>query len=130
MVLRAIVIWLVILVLAILNGAFRVGVLIPRSSEAAGHVVSTLMLCGLIAFVSWVTIAWLHPATWAHAAAVAMLWVVMTVLFEFGFGHFVAGKPWTDLLADYNILRGRVWILVLVTLATAPCLAARPRGLF
>lgn len=61
---------------------------------------------------------------------VAVLWVSMTVAFEFGFGHFVAGRPWAVLLADYNILQGRIWVLVPVTVASAPYLTARLRGLF
>jgi hypothetical protein len=54
---------------------------------------------------------------------------VLTVAFEFGFGHFIAHKPWSELRADYNVLRGRVWILVLITISAAPYIAARLRGL-
>jgi len=128
--LRALVVWLVFMVVAILNGAFREGVLSSRMGEATGHVVSTLLLCALIVVVSWVSIVWLNPATPDQAATVAALWVSMTVAFEFGFGHFVAGKSWTVLLAGYNILQGRIWVLVPVTVAAAPYLTARVRGLF
>ena len=38
----------------------------------------------------------------------------MTVAFEFGFGHFVAGHSWQRLLGDYNLLEGRVWLLFLL----------------
>jgi hypothetical protein len=44
----------------------------------------------------------------------------MTITFEFGFGHFVAGHSWAKLLADYNILQGRVWSLFLVWITVLP----------
>jgi glyoxylase-like metal-dependent hydrolase (beta-lactamase superfamily II) len=49
----------------------------------------------------------------------------LTVAFEFGFGHFIAGKSWDDLRADYDVFRGRLWVLVLLTTTVAPYLAAQ-----
>ena len=51
---------------------------------------------------------------------IGVLWPIMTVAFEFGFFHFVMGKPWEALLADYNVLRGRIWVLVLATVLLGP----------
>lgn len=130
MMLRALVVWLALLVVAILNGAFREEVLNPKMGEATGHVVSTLLLCALILVVSSILIVWLNPTTPDDAATIAVLWVCLTVAFEFGFGHFVAGMSWVELLADYNLLRGRVWLLVLISLVEAPYRTARFRGLF
>jgi hypothetical protein len=42
--LRTVEAWLLLLMAAIANGAFRVGVLIPRLGGYRAHVVSTLML--------------------------------------------------------------------------------------
>jgi len=44
----------------------------------------------------------------------------MTVCFEFFFGHYVAGHPWSRLFHDYNILDGRIWGLLLVWITVAP----------
>ncbi|HEX5719712.1 MAG TPA: hypothetical protein VF179_26390 [Thermoanaerobaculia bacterium] len=123
-------IWVTLLATAVLNGTFRVAVLVPRYGEGAGHVISTLLLCVLITLLSWAAIGWVHPATAAQAAAVGVLWLALTVVFEFGFGRFVAHKTWAELLADYNVLGGRIWVLVLLTTMAAPYLGARLRGLF
>ncbi len=56
----------------------------------------------------------------APSAVIGILWTVMTVCFEFGFFHFVAAVPWEKLLADYNILAGRLWLLVLLTTLFGP----------
>ena len=70
------------------------------------------------------------PASESQAAAIGAVWLALTLLFEFGYGHFAAGKSWAELLADYNVLRGRVWPLVLLMTAPAPLLAGRGRGLW
>jgi hypothetical protein len=46
----------------------------------------------------------------------------LTVGFEFLAGHYLFGNPWRRLLEDYNVVRGRVWMLVLLTTALAPLL--------
>ena len=130
MIVRAIVVWFILVVTAIANGSFRVSVLIPRIGERAGHVVSTILLCIEILLVSWLTIRWIMPETPARAALVGGIWLAMTLVFEFGFGHYVAHKSWSELLADYDVLRGRIWVLVLVTTFASPWIVGRVRGLW
>jgi hypothetical protein len=48
------------------------------------------------------------------------MWLALTLAFEFGFGHWVAKKPWRELLADYNVLKGRVWLAVLLVILVTP----------
>lgn len=115
------------LALAVANGAFRVAILNPRLGEAAGHVVSTLLLCAVIATLTWVTIDWIAPPGARAALAIGIAWTLLTVAFEFGFGHWVGRKPWPELLADYNVVRGRVWILVLIATTLSPWIAARAK---
>jgi hypothetical protein len=56
--------------------------------------------------------------------------VVLVLAFEFLAGHYLFGTPWSELLADYNVMRGRIWPLVLVTTFVAPYLAGRMRGMW
>ncbi|MDP2365724.1 MAG: hypothetical protein Q8M94_18395, partial [Ignavibacteria bacterium] len=51
---------------------------------------------------------------------VGIVWLFLTILFEFGFGHYVMGNSWQKLLHDYNLAEGRVWSLFLVWLVIAP----------
>jgi hypothetical protein len=48
------------------------------------------------------------------------LWLGLTLAFEFLVGHYAFGTSWNELLADYDILNGRLWLLVLVAALTAP----------
>jgi hypothetical protein len=53
-------------------------------------------------------------------SAIGAVWLALTVLFEFSFGHWVDGKSWSDLLGDYNLATGHVWPLLLAWLALGP----------
>ncbi len=120
---RVLVVWFVLLFVAIANGAVRVAWLIPRLGEYWGHVLSTVTLCAAILAVAWLTMDWLRPATSREAFLIGGMWLVLTVSFEFLGGHFLFGQPWERLTADYNVLAGRVWVLVLITTALAPVVA-------
>jgi hypothetical protein len=117
---RAVAVWCGILVLASLNGALRDLVLAPRWSDAPARALSTIVLCGLILLVTWLTIGWIHPTTRRQALGVGVLWTGLTLGFEFLAGHFLFHKPWAILLEDYDLRRGRIWILVLVMTLLAP----------
>jgi hypothetical protein len=79
--------------------------------------------------VTWSTIAWIRPRSLADAWRIGLLWLALTLAFELLAGHYVFDAPWSRLLADYNLLRGRIWILVLITTFAAPVIAARAHGL-
>lgn len=49
-----------------------------------------------------------------------LMWLVLTIIFEFSFGTFVIGYSLATLLYDYNIFAGRTWVLFLLTTAIAP----------
>ena len=80
--------------------------------------------------LAWFLVPWIGPTTPDQALAAGGGWLGLTLLFEFGFGHFVSHEPWAELLADYNIFRGRIWILVLATTFLSPWLVGTARGLF
>ena len=115
--------------LANLNGAVREVWLIPNLGPVAGRALSTLILCGLIFLVTWLTIGWIRPATTGDALRVGALWLVLTLAFEFLVGHYVFHKPWPVLLEDYDLSRGRIWVVVLIAVLLAPLWTARMRGL-
>lgn len=118
---RAFLAWLVILGPAILNGAFRQSVLIPRMGDRAA-IVSPLLLAALIVVATLVLLPWIRPGTSRDAWRVGVFWLGLTLAFEFLAGHYLFGDPWANLLAEYNVLRGRVWILVPLTSLLAPVL--------
>ena len=125
---RAGAVWFGIMLMAILNGAFRDVMLTPRLGDLGARAVSCLTLASVIVIVTWISLPWIRPISTADAWRIGSMWLTMTLIFEFGAGHYVFGTPWTALLADYKILAGRLWILVLIATLAAPAmvyLAAR-----
>jgi len=128
MIVRSLVVWLCLMAIAIGNGVAREALLVPRLGAAAAHVVSTLLLGLFILAVAYVAIPWLAPESLGRAVVIGSLWLVLTLAFEFGFGHWVAGKSWHELFQDYDLLEGRVWAFIPVVTALAPAFAAKVRG--
>jgi uncharacterized protein YneF (UPF0154 family) len=126
---RALLIWLVLLVLAVVNGAAREAWLVQRFGEPVGHAISSVALSALILLLSWLTIGWINPATAKDALLIGLVWLALTLAFEFIAGHYLFRKPWNELLADYDILAGRIWVSVLVTTTLAPLFTAYTRHL-
>jgi len=129
MILRAMALWLGLAVLAVLNGAARDAWMSPRWGDTVGRAVSTLILGALITLVTLLAVGWLGPSTPGDALRIGVLWLALTLGFEFLVGHFVLRRPWAALLADYDLRRGRIWVLVLLVTLLAPLVAAQLRGL-
>ena len=117
---RALAIWLLLLIFAVLNGAIREVLIRPRFGEQGGHIGSTAILCAAIILVACFSISWIGPKDRLEALVVGTVWVALTVAFEFVAGHYVFGNSWERLIADYNVFRGRIWILVLLMNLFAP----------
>ena len=123
MVLRAIAVWALLAVVAVANGAAREFLIAPGLGAQTGHVVSTIILCAAIVIVALLSIRWIGPRGRRGALWVGGTWLALTLVFEFLAGHYVLGNSWEKLFADYNLLRGRVWILVLIATLFAPAWA-------
>jgi len=123
MFIRAIVIWFLVLVFAIANGFVRERFFIPRFGEQTGHVLSTLLLSAAVLISILATARWVGFGTLSQALVIGLMWVILTLAFEFGAGHYLFATPWEKLLADYDVMSGRIWPLVLLTELVSPMLA-------
>lgn len=128
MVVRSVIVWFGLLALAIGNGAAREAFLTPRVGSGLGHGISTIALSIAILLVGWFAIPWIGPQSVQESWLIGVIWVTMTVAFEFLGGHFIFGRPWNLLLADYNILAGRIWVMVLIVSLVTPVVAFTRRG--
>lgn len=114
-------VWVIILFLNILGAAFRQGFLIPVLGEGAGRALETLLVVAMVWIVTFLFIrAAGRDASAADLLLVGVLWLALTLTFEFSFGHFVEGLSVQTMLADYNVLNGRLFILVVLSAFIAP----------
>ena len=125
MILRYVLAWLPMMFVGIINGVIREVSYGKMLSELQAHQVSTITGALLLGLYIWIIIRIWSPASLLQAVLIGVLWLGLTITFEFLFGHYIAGHSWSHLLKDYNLLAGRVWLLILVWITVAPLLFYR-----
>lgn len=125
---KAIAVWLVLLVVAMLNAALREKLLAPMIGPGAALPVSGLLLSIWIFVVAFAASP-LWPASQSKAHwVVGMLWFALTLTFELVLGRFIAGKPWMEVMQVFNILKGDLFMVALLATLITPWLSAKLRG--
>lgn len=110
--------WFPMLVLAILNGSAREWYK-QFMPESRARQLSTLSLLVLFTLYIWGVVEAFPPRSDREAVYIGLLWLLLTLAFEFGFGR-LRGNTWKQLFAEYDLLSGKLWILVPVWVAVAP----------
>jgi hypothetical protein len=117
---RWVVAWVGAPVLAIINGAARELAYKDQVGESTANQISVAPLIALLAIYFWVLQRRWPLATTRDALSVGAIWAGLSVLFEFGFGHYVEGDSWTDLFKTYDVTAGNLWILIPLWIAAGP----------
>lgn len=117
--------WLVMLLVSVANGAARDLTYGKALNELAAHQVSTAIGVFLLGGVIWL-FGYLVPlSSNSQAIALGLFWAGLTIAFEFLFFHYVGGHSWVELLANYNVFKGRMWVFIVLWIATAPYIFIR-----
>lgn len=112
--------WFAFPFVAILNGALREATYKKFVGDLPAHQISTvtgIIFFGIIFY--FIFRKWKIESV-NHAVIVGIVWLFLTILFEFGFGHYIMGNSWEKLFHDYNLAEGRVWSLILIWIFFAP----------
>jgi hypothetical protein len=117
--------WFVMLLISIANGAVRDFTYGNHLDELTAHQLSTLSSVFLLGIIIWGFVRLYRPSSAQKAVFIGLLWMGLTVAFEFLFFHYVGGHSWSELFGNYNIFKGRVWVVVLTWVAIAPYLFFR-----
>jgi len=120
--------WIPMAFLAVANGFVREKGYRELVGELRAHQISTLT--GVILFFAY---TWLLSLRWplasqGQALAIGACWCCFTIAFEIIFGRFVRRYSWRQIGADYNLLKGRLWGLLLVWLFVLPEIVYRIRS--
>ena len=120
MIVKYAVAWLLMPIIGIINGTIRQYAYSNALGELRAHQVSTVTGIFLFGLYIWaLTLTWKIRSS-AEAIAIGLIWLTLTIAFEFLFGHYVMKHPWSKLLHDYNLFEGRLWVLVLLWVTLAP----------
>lgn len=116
-------VWFLFIILAIINGGIRNRFYKPFLGDLTAHKISTIIFIIVILIVTYLVLKFSDlKLNDPQAVLMGAIWLILTILFEFIAGHYVFGNTWEKLVTDYNILKGRIWSLVLITTFIAPYL--------
>ena len=124
MIIKSILIWSLMIPLAILNGALRVGLIEPIIGEIYANPISCVILCLLIFIVSFIFIPKLGNGIKVVYIKIGILWVLLTIIFETILGLFM-GNTINEVIMAYNIATGNFWLIVVIFIGFAPLLIAK-----
>ena len=119
--LTVVLLWLALAILIPANGFIGKFAVEPRKGEYASHVYKSVVALVLIAVAGWLFSRTAYGSSGVSAGIICgVTWLVLTVGFEFIAGHYAFGNSWERLLADYNLAKGRLWVIVLAAILLAP----------
>jgi hypothetical protein len=126
--LRALAVWLVLILVESVHGTLRGLLLAPLVGDFRARQVSVFTGSLLVLGVACLFARWMRAGTTRRLVGVGLLWLSLTLLFEFGLARFVFDYSWGRVASDYDLTRGGLMPFGLVILTLAPLIAARLRG--
>jgi hypothetical protein len=125
--LRALVVWLVIIAVETVHGILRTLLLVPMMGDFPARQIS-VFTCSLLIFgVTLLFINWIAARTTLQLLMVGTIWVLLTILFEITLGRLVLDLSWDRITEDYDITSGGFLGFGLLFMAVSPLLATRFR---
>lgn len=113
----AILIWIMIIPIAILNGGFREYVLVKLGIMA--RPLSGIILSVCIFAVAYLLVPKIKNCVKRDYIIFGVIWFILTNLFDL-VAYIKDGGGFVDLLQSYNILTGNTWLIVVLTALFAP----------
>jgi hypothetical protein len=111
--------WTALPFAAVANGVIRDKTYGKNMGETASHSLAVAPLAAVVGFWAGLVAHWWPLRNRRSAIRVGILWLALTLAFETGLGK-ARGVSTHDQLAEYDVRRGKLWPLALVTIALAP----------
>ncbi len=119
-------VWFAFVVSVIVNSGFRDALFDPISSVYPVHVASVLFLVTVVVLVTSFFLGGDSGGhSWTDMLIVGATWFVLSFLFEMIVGRYLIGVSRWTMLANYNVMQGRLWLLVLLAELVSPLFFSR-----
>lgn len=121
---RALIVWLVIIVAESIHGALRQYFVAPIAGDFSARQISVLTGTALIFAIAWLFRRWTSLRDIRSALYTGSMWVVLTVAFEISLGR-TLGFEWKRLWSDYDLAHGGLIGLGLLAMLLTPLVVMR-----
>jgi hypothetical protein len=126
---RALAVWLIIMGAEFIHGILRAVLLAPYVGDFQARQIGVFSGSILIILIACLFVRWIGANTVRTLTYTGFVWLVLTLLFELGFGRFILRLSWQRLLSDYNIVQGGLLPFGMILLTLSPLIVARLRGI-
>jgi hypothetical protein len=119
-ILKIIGMWLLFIPVPVINGFLREKWYKPALGELPAHIIGSIAVSLL--YLIYVFLFFKKSILEYSSAQLFLMggiWLVLTLIFEFGIGV-AAGRSWEYMLSDYDVLKGRIWPMVLLIIFFSP----------
>ena len=120
---RALLVWVIIMAGESVHGVLRRVLLDPTVANAMRQV-SVVVGILIIFVVAWIFRRWTTTDSAWRLLGIGVIWAVLTLVFEFSLG-LALGMTWPTMLADYDLTRGNLMPLGLLAMVLTPWLVQR-----
>ena len=127
-VLRAVIIWFLIILAESINGTIRTIFFVPVVGEMRARQAGVFVGMAVIFVITFLSIRWVRVRGTPSLLIVGSIWIALTVAFEFALGMLILGYNSERLFEDYDPTRGGLMLIGLAFMLFSPLLAARLRG--
>lgn len=126
---RAILLWIVIILVEFVHGILRTLFLTPRVGDWRSRQIGVLTGTVIFFGIALAGVGWLRATSVGGLFAAGGVWVVLTLAFEILFGRYGMRMSWRRIGREFDLRQGGLMTLGLAALAASPWLAAVVRGL-
>jgi len=126
--LRAVGLWLLLMVAETLHGLWRVKVLAVWFGDEFASDVAVFTSSLIILLITFACIDWIPARDTRTLLLVGSTWMVLTIGYEMALGRIAFDRSWSEIASDFDLFQGKLLPLGLVFLLFAPLLAAWLRG--
>lgn len=126
--LRAVGLWLLLMMAETLHGLWRVKVLAVWIGDEFASDVAVFTGSLIILLITFACIDWIPARDTRTLLLVGSTWAVLTIGYEMALGRIAFDRSWSEIASDFDLFQGKLLPLGLVFLLFAPLLAAWLRG--
>jgi hypothetical protein len=126
--LRAVGLWLLLMVAETLHGLWHVNVLAVWIGDEFASDVAVFTGSLIILLITFACIDWIPALDTRTLLLVGSTWMVLTIGYDMALGRIAFDRSWSEIASDFDLFQGKLLPLGLVFLLFAPLFAAWLRG--
>jgi len=128
LILKSILIWILMIPFAILNGGLRIYITEPLLGENIALPLSGIILSIVIVLLAYFLLPKLGKGKSIEYIFIGLLWFTLTNLFDLII-FFIEGVPIIEFFKAFDVTTGNLWLLVVIVCLISPIIVAKSRKL-